>query len=429
VPLLVVVGCQWGDEGKGKIVDLIAHEADLVCRYQGGNNAGHTIESEGRKFVLHLIPSGILHPGKECLIGNGVVIDPIALAKEIDVLTGVGIPDVTKRLMVSETAHLILPYHKSLDQVQERRRGAGKIGTTGRGIGGAYADKVQRQGIRLLDLRDKDSFVAKVRAAHEIYHPLFERVFQEDLLTPEGIVEQVWPSARRIYEFAVDGSVVVNDRLRKGQRVLAEGAQGVLLDIDHGTYPYVTSSSPGPGGVCTGLGVGPRSVSRILGIVKAYTTRVGEGPLPTEFDEEFGTRVRTLGGEFGATTGRPRRCGWFDAPAVRRSLMVGGIDEIVLTKLDVLDTLSEIEICTAYEIDGRRHEVLPNGLGRTTKVNTITEKMAGWQRPLHGMKHEEELPAEANAYIARLEQILNVRVTVVSVGPDRLQTIVRAQFF
>lgn len=429
MPLLVVVGCQWGDEGKGKIVDLMAGEADLVCRYQGGNNAGHTIEFDDKKFVLHLIPSGILHPETSCLIGNGVVVDPVALAREIDVLEKLGIPNVRRRLMVSETAHLILPYHKSLDQVQERRRGSGKIGTTGRGIGGAYADKVQRQGIRLLDLRDKDTFAAKVRAAHEIYHPLFERIFEEDILTPEKIVEEVWPSARQIHELAVDCSRVVNDHLAAGSNVLAEGAQGVLLDIDHGTYPYVTSSSPGPGGVCTGLGIGPRHITRALGIVKAYTTRVGEGPLPTEFDEEFGAKVRALGGEFGATTGRPRRCGWFDVPAVRRSLMVSGIEEIALTKIDVLDTLPLLKICTAYEIDGQGHDILPNGLGRSTVVKPVYEEMPGWQTSISAMKHEDELPAEAKAYIKRIEELLAVRVVLASVGPNRIQTIMRVRFF
>jgi adenylosuccinate synthase len=429
VPLHVVVGCQWGDEGKGKVVDLLSREADLVCRYQGGANAGHTIKFDDKEFILHLIPSGILQDSTRCLIGNGVVVDPVSLSDEIDMVEKLGVPNVMERLRVAETAHLILPYHKRMDQVQEKRRGAGKIGTTGRGIGGAYADKVQRQGIRLIDLRNKDQFAKKVKSVYENYEPLFRHIFEEEIDSPDKIVEEVWPAAERLIPLSCDGALYVNKALNRGERVLAEGAQGVLLDIDHGTYPYVTSSSPATGGVCTGLGVGPNHITQVLGIVKAYTTRVGEGALPTEFDAEFAEQMRDLGGEFGATTGRPRRCGWFDAPAVRRSLMISGINDIALMKLDVLDTLEKIKICTSYKIDGKTHDIMPNGINKDMVIEPIYEEVDGWQTSLVDLKHEDELPEKALAYIARLEELLNARTTIVSVGPRRRQTIFRSKFF
>ncbi|MBI3735352.1 adenylosuccinate synthase, partial [Candidatus Sumerlaeota bacterium] len=335
MPLLIVIGCQWGDEGKGKIVDVISQEADLVARYQGGNNAGHTVVVGTEKTILHLIPSGVLHPNVQCLIGNGVVVDPLVLEEEIQTLEAAKV-DVRSRLHLAECAHVIVPYHKLLDQAQEKMRGAGKIGTTGRGIGGAYADKVARQGVRLGDYRDKDIFAEKIRALDRYYQPLFKHIFKEKIPNPDTVVDQLWAIEPTIRPLLCDSVAMINEYLARKKRVLAEGAQGVMLDIDFGSYPYVTSSSPSTGGVCTGLGIAPQHIKQVLGVVKAYTTRVGEGPFPTEILGDIGEFLRAEGNEFGATTGRPRRCGWFDACVLRRSVQVAGVTSIALTKLDVL---------------------------------------------------------------------------------------------
>ncbi len=430
MPLLVVLGCQWGDEGKGKITDLIASEADIVARYQGGNNAGHTIIVGDEKTILHLIPSGILQPNATCLIGNGVVVDPLVLQEEVDLIESAGV-NVRDRLKISEAAHMILPYHKMLDLAQEKMRGRGKIGTTGRGIGGAYADKVARQGIRLGDYRGKDGLARKVRELARYYQPLFQHVFDEQLPDAEEVIEQIWQIEPLIRPMLCDSVSCINDALAEGKRVLAEGAQGVLLDIDFGTYPFVTSSNPSTGGVCTGLGVPPRAITRVMGVVKAYTTRVGEGPFPTELDNALGEKLRADGGEFGATTGRPRRCGWFDACVVRRAVQVCGVEHVALTKLDVLDGLEEIQICTHYETpDGRKLERMPLDLTQLEACRPVFETLPGWQTSIADCTEYRELPGPAQAYVTRIEQLLGVHIPIVSVGAKRKLTILRqASFF
>lgn len=424
MPLVVIVGCQWGDEGKGKVIDFLAHDVDLVARYQGGNNAGHTVIVEGRKIILHLIPSGILHDNRKCLIGNGVVIDPQALVDEIRKLEAAGVTDVRDRLMLSENAHLIMPYHRKLDQMMEARRGANKIGTTGRGIGCAYSDKVARHGIRLLSLRDKDRFRQKVTDFSPFYQHLFES-YGEDSWSIDDVVDEVWQVRDDLLPLMVDGVTVINDALKKGQRVLAEGAQGILLDVDFGTYPFVTSSSPAPGGVCTGLGVSPRAVEKVVGVVKAYSTRVGAGPFVTELDNDQGEQLREWGGEYGSTTGRSRRCGWFDCVPVRRSLQIGGITNLALMKLDVLDKLDEIKVCTHYIYEGKRVDLLPFGLESSDTVEPVYETFPGWKTDLTGARNFDELPPNAQKYVAALENYLDAKIDFVSIGPDRAETIFR----
>jgi adenylosuccinate synthase len=429
MPLLVIVGCQWGDEGKGKIVDVVSHEADLVARYQGGNNAGHTIIVGDQKTVLHLIPSGVLYPRVECLIGNGVVVDPLVLRDEIEELESKNL-EVQPRLKISEGAHLILSYHRLLDRAQEAMRGAGKIGTTGRGIGGAYADKVARQGVRVGDLRDKDRFVEKVRALERYYRPLFDHIFKEDIPAADDVVSEIWDVAPMILPMICDSVTLVNDFLDAGKRVLAEGAQGVMLDIDFGTYPFVTSSSPSTGGVCTGLGVPPRRVDTVLGVVKAYTTRVGEGPFLTELNDELGQYLQKQGGEFGATTGRPRRCGWFDAPVVRRTVQVAGIDSIALTKLDVMDDLDEVRLCTHYEgPGGERLDRIPMAISTIERCRPVYESMPGWKTDISACEVYEDLPRAARDYVERIEELLGVRIEAVSTGARRQLTILRRPSF
>jgi adenylosuccinate synthase len=387
------------------------------------------VVSQGKQYILHLIPSGILKPDCQCIIGNGVVVDPESLEKEIKYLEDLGV-EVRSRLFVSDTAHLVLPYHRLLDVAQEKARGKGKIGTTGRGIGCAYGDKVTRVGLRAGDLRSERRVREKVQALADFYGPIFENVYHEPLPSPSEVADQLMLGAKTLVPLLVDGSAWVNGQLDAKRKVLIEGAQGILLDIDHGTYPFVTSSNPSPGGVCAGLGLSPRRVDRIVGVAKAYTTRVGEGPMPTEFDTEFGEMVRKNGGEYGATTGRPRRCGWFDAPAVRRSILVGGIDEIMLTKIDVLDPLETLQIATAYRVDGRATDVFPSNLDPASTVEPIYEEMPGWKCSLADCKSYEELPENARRYIKRVEALLGVPISVVSVGADRERTIcLRKSFF
>lgn len=429
MPLLVIVGCQWGDEGKGKIVDVVSSEADLVARYQGGNNAGHTIVVGDEKTVLHLIPSGVLYPKVQCLIGNGVVVDPLVLREEVEMLESTGL-DVRSRLKISEGAHVILSYHRLLDRAQESMRGAGKIGTTGRGIGGAYADKVARQGVRIGEMRDKDRFVDKVRQLDRYYRPLFEHIFKEDIPAVDDVVAEVWATVPMILPMICDSVSLVNDTLARDKRVLAEGAQGVMLDIDFGTYPFVTSSSPSTGGVCTGLGVPPRAVTTVLGVVKAYTTRVGEGPFPTELNNDIGDRLQRQGGEFGATTGRPRRCGWFDANVIRRTIQVAGISSIALTKLDVLDEFETIEVCTHYETaDGKRIDRIPLAAADVEKCKPVYETVPGWNRDISTCETYEDLPAETRAYVERIEDLVGVKIEAVSIGAKRKLTILRRPSF
>lgn len=423
MPLVVIVGCQWGDEGKGKVIDFLAHDADIVARYQGGNNAGHTVIVEGRKVILHLIPSGILHEGIKCVIGNGVVIDPAALVEEIKMIEAAGV-NIDGRLLVSENAHMIMPYHRKLDHMMEARRGANKIGTTGRGIGCAYSDKVARHGIRMLALRNRELFAQRVTEFSPFYQHLFES-YGEEPWGVDDVVQEVWETRDTILPLLADTVTVVNDALREGKKVLAEGAQGILLDVDFGTYPFVTSSSPSPGGVCTGLGVSPMEVSKVVGVLKAYSTRVGAGPFVTELDDELGENLREWGGEYGSTTGRSRRCGWFDCVPVRRSLQLGGITNIALMKLDVLDKLDEIKVCTHYIIDGKKVDLLPFGLEDIKTVEPVYETIPGWKSSLCEARSFDEFPQAAKDYVLRLETLLGVKMDFISVGPDRKETIFR----
>src|SRR4051812_46555824 len=418
---LAVLGAQWGDEGKGKIVDLLTPRFDIVARYQGGHNAGHTVYVKGRKFVLRLIPSGILHPGVVCVIGNGVVVDPQALFAEVDELSRNGI-DVTRRLFVSDKAHLILPYHRDLDLLSEARRGERKIGTTSRGIGPAYEDKIARRGIRVGDLADPKTLEENIRDNVVARN----RLVQESTMDWKAVLDQILEVGARLQPLVRDVSLMLAEARRDGKSILFEGAQGTLLDIDHGTYPYVTSSNASIGGVCTGLGVGPRAIDAVVGVVKAYTTRVGEGPLPTELLGEMGNRLRDSGNEYGAVTGRPRRCGWYDAVAVRYGVRINGLDALALTKLDVLDGLDRIEICTAYQCGSRRLTEFPSDIGQLAACEPVYEWMPGWSAPTKGARRFADLPENARRYIARLEEVSGVPAAIVSTGSERDDTIVRA---
>jgi adenylosuccinate synthase len=417
---LAVLGAQWGDEGKGKIVDLLAPHFSIVARYQGGHNAGHTVYVDGTKFILRLIPSGILHPDVTCVIGNGVVVDPDALFTEIDELERHGVT-VGSRLVVSEKAHLILPYHRELDLLAEARRGERKIGTTSRGIGPAYEDKVARRGIRVGDLFDAAALADDVRENVSARN----RLIRDSTLDWQPVYDRLLVSAARIRPWVADVSLFLARAIASGRPVLFEGAQGTLLDIDHGTYPFVTSSNASVGGVCTGLGVGPRTIDGVLGVVKAYATRVGEGPLPTELTGESGNRLRETGREYGAVTGRPRRCGWYDAVAVRYSVRINGLDAVALTKLDVLDGLDEIQICSAYRCGGEVLSDYPADIRQLTASEPIYETLPGWSRPTAGARAFKDLPPEAQRYIARLEEISGVAVAIVSTGSGRSDTIIR----
>jgi len=418
MPLIGVVGCQWGDEGKGKIIDVLANDMDLVARYQGGHNAGHTVVVKGEQSILHLIPSGILHENCRCLIGNGVVVSPAALREEIQFFEARGIK-VRERLAISENAHLLLPYHAMLDQAQERLRGAGKIGTTGRGIGAAYGDKVMRQGIHVGDLRVKDLFAAKVRNALAYYKPIFAQILDTAPPDEDDLIEEVWREADILRPLITDGVALINDALDRNERVLAEGAQGLHLDIDFGTYPYVTSSNPSAGGICTGLGVGPTRITKIIGVVKAYSTRVGEGPFPTELIGTTGERLREAGNEYGATTGRPRRCGWFDAVAVRRAIQVSAIKEIVITKLDVLTGFDPLFYCDRYRLNGETTETFSFGADLVSRAKPQLEELPGWAEPLAEFKSRGELPANTRAYLDRIEKSLKASIIGVSTGAGR----------
>jgi adenylosuccinate synthase len=417
---LAVLGAQWGDEGKGKIVDLLTPHFSIVARYQGGHNAGHTVFVNGAKFILRLIPSGILHPGITCVIGNGVVVDPQALFDEIDELARHGI-DVGGRILISDKAHLILPYHRDLDLLSEARRGERKIGTTSRGIGPAYEDKIARRGIRVGDLADPAGLEQNVRDNVTARN----RLVQDSTMDWKPVLAQLLRHAERMRPMVRDVSVLLAEAMRQGRSILYEGAQGTLLDVDHGTYPYVTSSSASAGGIATGLGVPPRAIGRVLGVAKAYTTRVGEGPLPTELSGEMGNRLRESGNEYGAVTGRPRRCGWFDAVAVRYAVRINGLDGLALTKLDVLDGLERIEICTAYRCGERTLTEFPSDIRQLAQCEPVYESMPGWTSLTAGVREFDRLPAAARNYIAKLEEVSGVRAAIVSTGSERDDTILR----
>jgi adenylosuccinate synthase len=417
---LAVLGAQWGDEGKGKIVDLLTRHFSIVARYQGGHNAGHTVYVNGAKFILRLVPSGILHPGITCVIGNGVVVDPQALFAEMDELSRHGI-DPGGRIVVSDKAHLILPYHRDLDLLSEARRGERRIGTTSRGIGPAYEDKIARRGIRVGDLADPKGLEQNVRDNVTARN----RLVQDSTMDWKPVYDELLRHAERMRPMMRDVSMLLDEAMRAGASILFEGAQGTLLDIDHGTYPYVTSSNASIGGVCTGLGIPPRAIGRVLGVVKAYTTRVGEGPFPTELSGDMGNRLRESGSEYGAVTGRPRRCGWYDAVAVRYTARINGLDGLALTKLDVLDGLDRIDVCTAYRFAGRTLTEFPSDVRQLEQCEPIYESMPGWRAPTRGARRFRDLPQAARNYIAMLEEVSGVPVAIVSTGSERDDTIMR----
>jgi adenylosuccinate synthase len=428
MPNVVVVGLQWGDEGKGKIVDVLSEKADVVARYQGGHNAGHTVVINSEKFILHLIPSGILYRGKTCLIGNGVVVEPAALIEEMDGLEQRGVP-IRGNLFLSKNAHLIMPYHRALDSESEKLRGAKSIGTTGRGIGPAYCDKTGRSGIRVADLLQPAVFKEKLTANLIHINFLLEHLYKAPVFNVEDIFREYMGYAEKISEYIADTDIIVNNTIAEKGNVLFEGAQGTLLDIDHGTYPYVTSSNAIAGGACTGLGVGPTKISKVLGIVKAYTTRVGSGPFPTEITDSLGDRLREKGGEYGATTGRPRRCGWLDMVILKHSARINGLTGIAVTKLDILDGLDVIKICTAYKHQGKLYEEFPKEINIFSECEPVYIEMPGWHANTQGITDYNGLPKTAKAYIKKIEKILKVNVQLISTGQRRDELIMLKEQF
>jgi len=424
---VVLIGSQWGDEGKGKITDFLAEKADMVVRYQGGNNAGHTVVVENKEYKLHLIPSGILYPGTTCVIGNGVVIDPQVLVKELDYLEAQGI--ATDNLKISLRAHLIMPYHIRLDELEEDRKGANKIGTTRRGIGPAYMDKAGRVGIRVVDLLDPEEFAARLKQNLAEKNKLFAKVYEVPGFDFDEIYQQYMGYLSRIEKYITDTSVIIHEFLAQGKNVLFEGAQGTLLDQDHGTYPYVTSSHPVAGAACIGAGVGPSEINKVIGVVKAYTTRVGEGPFPTELFGEEGEMIRTRGHEFGTTTGRPRRCGWLDAVILKYAARINGLNRIAVTKLDVLDQLETLKICVAYKYRGELLTNFPASLKVLAECEPVYEEFAGWMEDTSHVRSYEQLPANAKIYLERLSQLINVPPAIIAVGPKREQTIILEEIY
>ncbi|WP_062993682.1 adenylosuccinate synthase [Nocardia anaemiae] len=424
MPAIVLIGAQWGDEGKGKATDLLGGRLQWVVRYQGGNNAGHTVVlPNGDKFALHLIPSGILTPGVTNVIGNGVVVDPGVLLAELAGLEERGVD--TSGLLLSADAHLIMPYHVAIDKVTERFLGNKKIGTTGRGIGPCYQDKVARVGVRVADVLDEKILTQKVEAALEFKNQVLVKIYNRRALDPQQVVDEVLGQAERFSHRIADTRLELNLALERGETVLLEGSQGTLLDVDHGTYPYVTSSNPTSGGAAVGAGVGPNKITTVLGILKCYTTRVGSGPFPTELFDNFGEFLAKQGGEVGVTTGRARRCGWFDAVIARYATRVNGVTDYFLTKLDVLSSLERVPICVAYEIDGKRVEQMPTTQTEFHHAKPIYEEMPGWWEDISHVQTFEELPANAQAYVLRLEELSGARISCIGVGPGRDQTIVR----
>ncbi|MEM6644620.1 MAG: adenylosuccinate synthase [Bacteroidota bacterium] len=423
MPVSVIIGSQWGDEGKGKIVDLISEGGiDIVARYQGGANAGHTICWGDQEFVLHLVPSGIFHDGVMCVIGNGVVIDPVAVMEEIKMIGEIGY-EVAGRLLISHNAHLIMPYHKRLDQARERSRDGKAIGTTGRGIGPAYMDKFARSGIRVVDLLDRDVLRKKLTAAIEEKNAILKNIHGAEELNVDAIVDEYVEFDKLIDPYVTDTTQYLCRELKAGKRILAEGAQGALLDVDFGTYPYVTSSHPTVGGCCTGLGIPPTSIDRVTGIVKAYCTRVGNGPFVTELEDEVGQRLRDIGHEYGATTGRPRRCGWLDLVALRYTTMINGFTDLAITKLDVLSGLKELKVATKYRYDGREHERFPSETQTLEIGEPIYETLPGWDEDIVGVTAFEDLPRNAQDYLRYIEDRIGVPLSIISTGPKREQTI------
>jgi len=420
---IVIVGTQWGDEGKGKIVDLLAEFADIVVRFQGGNNAGHTMVVDGKQFISHLVPSGILQ-GKTCLLGNGMVVDPEVLVQELDNLNSKGIDVGPDRLKISEKAHIIMPYHKQIDLAREKMKGEDKIGTTGRGIGPCYEDKATRRGIRFVELLDPEHFSASVRTILEEKNFYLKQYLSAETLDPDSIIDQYKGYADRLAPHVVNVSIVMNRAVKTNKQILFEGAQGTHLDIDHGTYPFVTSSNTVSGNACCGAGIGPKLITGVVGIVKAYTTRVGRGPFPTELFDETGDRIQQKGVEFGATTGRKRRCGWLDTVLLRNAARLNGLTGLVITKLDVLDGLENLKICTGYEYSGKIIEDFPASLKILGSCKPVFEVMPGWSEDISDIRKFDDLPQNARHYLHRIEELTETPIDIVSVGPGREQTII-----
>lgn len=420
----VVIGAQWGDEGKGKIVDLLSDKVEYVARFQGGANAGHTLKFDDKEVVLHLVPSGIFNGDATCVIGNGVVIDPIALVKEIEGVKEMGF-SLENRFYISQTAHVILPYHKILDQLKEKRRAKDAIGTTGRGIGPAYVSKVARIGIRMVDLLDRAVLRRKIEQNVVDINYSLENMYNEPTIDVDDIMNEIEESIKTLEPYICNTSNILHEAIENKESILLEGAQGCLLDVDHGTYPYVTSSSPTSGGACTGTGVPPTAITHVMGITKAYCTRVGNGPFPTELEDETGEELRKKGHEFGATTGRPRRCGWLDLVALKYAVRINGMNELTLTKMDVMDGFEEIKVCTSYKINGKETKVFPLCLDEVENVEPVYTSLPGWDKDISGMTTWEELPTNAKSYIEFVEDYLGVKFTIISTGPKRKETIVR----
>ncbi len=418
----VVIGAQWGDEGKGKIVDLLSSESDFVVRFQGGANAGHTLKFDDKKVVLHLIPSGIFNGDADCVIGNGVVIDPVALVEEIKGVQDMGF-SLEGRFLISQTAHVILPYHKLLDQLKEKRRGGDAIGTTGRGIGPAYVSKVSRIGIRMIDLLDRETLRTKIDQNLTDINFALENLYKEPLLSTDDLMNELEDAIQTLEPFICNTTNLLHEGINEGKNILLEGAQGTLLDVDHGTYPYVTSSSPTSGGACIGSGIPPTALDKVMGITKAYCTRVGNGPFPTELLGETGEELRKKGAEFGATTGRPRRCGWLDLVALKYVVQINGMNELTLTKMDVMDGFDEIKVCTSYKIDGEETKVFPLSLDEIEKVEPVYTTLPGWKNSIEGITDWNKLPSTAQSYIRFIEEYLGVKFTIISTGPKRSETI------
>lgn len=422
MPSLVIVGTQWGDEGKGKVVDILARDADVVVRFQGGSNAGHTVVNDRDTFIFHLVPSGILYPGKLCIIGNGVVVDPAALIEEMDRLQAKGVK-IGKNFAISQRAHLILPYHKAIEKASEQSKGSRRIGTTGRGIGPSYADKMARIGIRMGDLLNPALFRRKLDENLAEINLFLERLYKISGFQAEKVFQAYMGYAERLKGHISETSVLLDKALAEGRRVLFEGAQGTHLDVDLGTYPYVTSSSAAAGGACTGTGVGPTKIDAVLGVAKAYTTRVGSGPFPTELNDPIGSGLQERGKEFGATTGRPRRCGWFDSLLVRYSVLVNGLSSLAVTKLDVLDGCKEVSICIGYRHGGKLYRTLPSDLQVLTECEPVYETMQGWTTPTTGVTSYQALPVQAKRYLARIEELAGCPIDIISTGSKRAETI------
>ncbi len=420
---VVVLGTQWGDEGKGKIVDLLTESAAAVVRFQGGHNAGHTLVIDGKKTVLHLIPSGVLREGVECIIGNGVVLAPDALLEELNMLESEGVP-ASERLKLSAGCQLILPYHVALDMARETARGNKAIGTTGRGIGPAYEDKISRRGLRLGDLLNTERFTEKLKEVMEYHNYALKNYFNAEEVSYEKVLAESLEMAKKMRPMVIDVPHTLHKMRKAGKNIMFEGAQGTLLDIDHGTYPYVTSSSTTAGGACTGSGVGPKDLDYILGITKAYTTRVGSGPFPTELFDDTGKHIAEVGKEQGATTGRDRRCGWLDVVALRRAMQINSITGVCVTKMDVLDEIETIKICVAYELDGVQMEVPPINTPEFARCTPVYEEMPGWQSKTFGITKYEDLPEKAKAYLKRMEELLDTPIDIISTGPDRDHTMI-----